>query len=171
MCNKEPPFEKWHPPYCGDIDIRIKQDGSWWYMGTPIERESLVNLFSSILIFENNDYFLKTPAEVVRIKVDDAPFVITQWHLHQTSEGDVIEIITNLGTSFLLSQTHPLVLESDPTGTPKPYVILNRGLKALVHRNVYYQWIDLCTLKSINGTEHLLLKSGINEFSLGSLGG
>lgn len=171
MCSKEPPFDKWHPPFCGDIDIRIKQDGTWWYMGTPIGREGLVKLFASVLIVENDDYFLKTPAELVRIKVDDAPFVITQWHQHQTSDGDVIEVITNIGKAFLLSKEHPLALETDQSGTPRPYIILSRGLKALVHRNVYYQWVNLCTLKSVNGTEHLMLKSGIHEFSLGALKG
>lgn len=135
-------------------------------MGTPIGRESLFKLFASVLIVESNDYFLKTPAELVRIKVDDAPFIITQWHQHDSTEGYVIEVITNVGDSFVLSESHPLVLEGPPDNL-KPYVYLNRGLKALVHRNVYYQWIEFCVQKTEDGIDKLILYSGSNEFSLG----
>jgi uncharacterized protein len=70
-----PPVHKWNPPFCGDLDMRIARDGTWYYLGTPIGRPALVKLFSSILRKDGDRYFLVTPVEKVGITVDDAPFV------------------------------------------------------------------------------------------------
>ena len=165
----EPPFDKWTPPFCGDIDMVIKADGSWWYGGSPIARERMVKLFARVLLKEGDDYFLKTPAEKVRIRVEDAPFIISQWHLHETDEGPAIEVTSNLGHSVILSSSHPLKVDETDIENPRPYVTMHRGLTALVHRNVYYQWINIATPEIKNGEEHLMLKSGNAEFSLGRL--
>ncbi|MDG6099638.1 DUF1285 domain-containing protein [Alteromonas sp. ZYF713] len=164
-----PPFDKWHPPFCGDIEMTIKADGSWWYMGSPIGREKLVKLFASVLLKEGDEYFLKTPAEKVRIQVEDAPFVITQWQTHDTEEGPAIEVISNLGHAAVLSDSHPLEVDNSNPDQPRPYVTLHRGLKALVHRNVFYQWVDIARQVNKNGEEHLVINSGKSEFSLGKL--
>ncbi|MCP4865131.1 MAG: DUF1285 domain-containing protein [Alteromonas sp.] len=164
-----PPFDKWHPPFCGDIDMVIKADGSWWYMGSPIGRERLVKLFASVLLKEGDEYFLKTPAEKVRIQVEDAPFVITQWQTHNTEEGPAIEVISNLGHAAVLSESHPLEVDHSNPYQPRPYVTLHRGLKALVHRNVFYQWVDIARQVNKNGEEYLVINSGKSEFSLGKL--
>lgn len=164
-----PPFDKWHPPFCGDIEMTIKADGSWWYMGTPIGREKLVKLFASVLLMEDDEYFLKTPAEKVRIQVEDAPFVITQWQTHDTEDGPAIEVISNLGHAAVLSDSHPLEVDYNNPDQPRPYVTLHRGLKALVHRNVFYQWVDIARSVNKNGDEHLVIQSGNTEFSLGKL--
>ncbi|MFS1702836.1 DUF1285 domain-containing protein [Alteromonas sp. AMM-1] len=167
--DSEPPFDQWHPPFCGDIDMVIKADGSWWYNGSPIGRERMVKLFARVLLKEGDDYFLKTPAEKVRVQVEDAPFVISQWHQHDTDEGPAIEVVSNLGHSAILSSTHPLEVDETDNENPRPYVTLHRGLTALVHRNVYYQWINIASPAIKNGEEHLMLKSGRAEFSLGRL--
>ena len=164
-----PPFDKWHPPFCGDIEMTIKADGSWWYMGSPIGREKLVKLFASVLLMEDDEYFLKTPAEKVRIQVEDAPFVITQWQTHDTEDGPAIEVISNLGHAAVLSDSHPLEVDYNNPDQPRPYVTLRRGLKALVHRNVFYQWVDIARSVNKNGDEHLVIQSGNTEFSLGKL--
>lgn len=164
-----PPFDKWHPPFCGDIEMTIKADGSWWYMGSPIGREKLVKLFASVLLKEGDEYFLKTPAEKVRIQVEDAPFVITQWQTHDTEDGPAIEVISNLGHAAVLSDSHPLEVYNSNPDQPRPYVTLHRGLKALVHRNVFYQWVDIARQVNKNGEEHLVINSGKSEFSLGKL--
>lgn len=164
-----PPFDKWHPPFCGDIEMTIKADGSWWYMGSPIGREKLVKLFASVLLMEGDEYFLKTPAEKVRIQVEDAPFVLTQWQTHDTEDGPAIEVISNLGHAAVLSDSHPLEVDHSNPDQPRPYVTLHRGLKALVHRNVFYQWVDIARQVNKNGEEHLVINSGTSEFSLGKL--
>ncbi|NVK55088.1 MAG: DUF1285 domain-containing protein [Alteromonadaceae bacterium] len=162
-----PPFDQWHPPFCGDIDMTIKADGSWWYMGSPIGREKLVKLFASVLLKDGDDYYLKTPAEQVRIQVEDAPYIITQWQQHQTDKGDVIEVSTNLGHKVLLSERHPLSFDGSNPDNPRLYVDIHRGLKALVHRNVYYQWVALGQQQVIDDQTHLMLFSGGVGFSLG----
>ena len=163
----EPPFHLWNPPNCGDIDMRIKADGSWWYMGSPIGRIKLVKLFAKVLLLEDDKFYLKTPAEKVGIQVDDAPFVITDWKLIDTDDGKAIEVTSNLDHKAILSPKHPLEVVIDPEGNPKPYVTLHRRLKAAVHRNVYYQWIEIADEKRVNGQDHLMLSSGSHDFSLG----
>ena len=165
----EPPFHLWDPEFCGDMDLIIKSDGTWWYMGSPIGRIKLVKLFARVLILEHDEYFLKTPAEKIRIRVEDAPFVIIGWQQAQTEEGKAIEVTSNLGHKALLSEAHPLTCNLDEPGQPRLYVTLHRGLKALIHRNVYYQWVELGREKRIGDRIHLMLKSGMDEFSLGVL--
>lgn len=163
----EPPFHLWNPPDCGDIDMRIKSDGSWWYMGSPIGRIKLVKLFAKVLLLEGDKYYLKTPAEKIGITVDDVPFVIIDWEYVETTDGKAIEVTSNLGKKVVLCDQHPLEVKIDQQGQPKPYVTLHRRLKASVHRNVYYQWIEIAEQKSVNGEEHLMLPSGPHTFSLG----
>lgn len=165
----EPPFDKWNPPFCGDLDMVIKADGSWWYMGSPIGRERLVKLFATVLLKEGDEYFLKTPAEKIRIQVEYAPFTITQWQLHETDEGEAIEVMSNLGHSVILSDKHPLIIDNSNPEQPRPYVTLHRGLTALVHRNVYYQWVNIAKPAYIDQQEHLVITSGTQTFSLGTL--
>ena len=137
-----PPFDTWDPPYCGEMDILIKADGTWQYHGTPITRLRLVKLFAKVLIKEHDEYFLKTPAEKVKISVEDAPFLIVNWHSTQTEQGDVICCIDNLERTFLLNQAHPLILKR--TGAQAlPYLQLHHGLLAKINRTTYYQWAEM----------------------------
>lgn len=165
--DSDPPFDQWHPPYCGEIDMIIKADGSWWYMGSPIGREPLKKLFASVLLKEGNEYFLKTPAEKVKIQVEDAPFVVTQWHRHETEDGPAIEVVTNLDHRLVLSERNPLTVDMSDADYPRPYVKMHRNLSVLVHRNVYYQWLDIATQVKKDGKDHLMITSGKHEFSLG----
>jgi hypothetical protein len=163
----EPPFELWNPPNCGNIDMVIKSDGTWWYMGTPINRMKLVKLFANVLIKENSKYFLKTPAEKIGITVEDAPFVIIDWQTISTNNGDAIEVTSNLGHKAIVSEKHPITVNTSNPEQPKLYVQLHRGLIAKVHRNVYYQWINISQEKVIDGLTHLGITSGKHFYSLG----
>jgi len=162
-----PPFEIWNPVNCGDIDMVIKSDGSWCYMGSPITRMKLVKLFASVLIKEDGKYFLKTPAEKVGIKVEDAPFIITDWQTVSTTNGDAIEVMSNLGHKAIVSKLHSITVNTSNPEQPRLYVELHRGLSAKVHRNVYYQWIGIGQEKMINQSTHLGVVSGGQFFSLG----
>lgn len=162
--NKIPPVELWDPPFCGDIDLVIKADGSWFYNGTVFKRLSLVKLFASVLKKEQENYFLVTPVEKVGIVVEDAPFLITQWQWLD-AEKSQMQVTTNLDDKFLLNAQHPLTLDAKGN----LYVTVRRNLTAKVHRNVYYQWVDLATEESNkNGTE-LCFYSAEERFVLGSL--
>lgn len=164
----EPPFDQWHPTNCGEIDIEIKSDGTWFHNGCPIGRIGLVKLFAQVLVYEEGKYYLKTPIEKMQIKVADTPFVITQWERHTTKQGDAIEVSSNLEHKAILSAEHPLEVKEDD-GEPQLIVTLHRNLTAKVHRNVYYQWVELAQEKQINDQTHLVIQSAGETFSLGQL--
>jgi len=160
--NKLPPVELWDPDYCGEMDLQIRANGDWYYSGTIFKRPTLVKLLSSVLKKEEGDYFLVTPVEKIKISVEDAPFVLTQWHWQEENKT-IMVVSNNVGDEFTLDAAHPITLNT----TGELYVTVRRNLLAKVHRNVYYQWIDLAkeTITD-NGTE-LMLTSGGCQFSLG----
>jgi uncharacterized protein len=161
--NNIPPVELWDPAYCGEIDLRINADGTWYYQGTPFRRLSLVKLFASVLKKEAGDYFLVTPVEKVKIQVEDAPFILTNWHW-QTAEQTCMQVTTNMEDQFELNAQHPLLLTEQGL-----YVTVRRNLLAKVHRNVYYQWVALAhDRETEHGTELVFFSAG-HPFSLGKL--
>lgn len=160
--NKIPPVELWDPPYCGEIDMQIKADGQWLYGGTIFKRQSLVRLFASVLKKEEDEYFLVTPVEKVKITVDEVPFVLTQWHWVDEQQTSMM-VSTNVDDEFILNAEHPLTISEDGS----LYVTVRRNLVAKVHRNVFYQWIDFAKeQKNEQGTE-LVFFSDAHQFSLG----
>ena len=134
-----PPVEKWNPPFCGDIDMRIARDGTWFYMGTPIGRQPLVNLFASIIRKDGDDYFLVTPVEKVGITVDDAPFVAVDFD----QAGGTLTFTTNVGDTVVASADNPIRVTFDDNDEPSPYVLVRRNLEALIDRKSFYRLIDL----------------------------
>ena len=135
-----PPVHLWNPPFCGDLDIRIARDGTWFYLGTPIGRPALVKLFSSILKKEAGKYYLLTPVEKVGIQVDDAPFVAVDVD-HR--DGD-LHFTTQVGDTMIAGPDHPIRVERDPeTGEPSPYVLVRSNLEALIDRKSFYRLVDL----------------------------
>jgi len=161
---KLPPVELWDPPYCGEIDLEIKADGRWFYNGTIFKRLSLVKLFASVLKKEGDDYFLVTPVEKVKIRVEDAPFILTQWHWQDDSQSTMI-VSTNVEDDFMLGESHPLTLDSEGN----IYVTVRRNLTTKVHRNVYYQWVDLAKEEKTNSVTELVFYSGDYRCCLGSI--
>ena len=135
-----PPVHLWNPPDCGDIDMRIARDGTWFYMGTPIGRAELVKLFSTILRKDGDDYVLVTPVEKVGITVDDAPFVAVDFN----RRGDGLEFETNVGEKMVAGPDHPIRVVRDPeTGEPSPYVLVRANLEALIDRKSFYRLVDI----------------------------
>ena len=133
---KLPPVHLWNPEYCGEIDMRIRRDGSWDYMGTPITRQRMVKLFSTILRCDDGDYFLVTPVEKVGIQVDDAPFVAVEMEM----KDNHIIFRTNMDDYVKAGTEHPIrVVINDDTGEPSPYVRVRGKLDALMTRSVFYQ--------------------------------
>ena len=168
-----PPIYKWNPPFCGEIDIRISRDGAWRYQGSLITRKKLVRLFSTVLRREEDDhYYLVTPVEKVRIKVDDAPFVAVDVDVLGSGEAQKLHFETNLGDTVVVDQDHPMWVVNDPlSGEPSPYVRIRDSLNALISRAVYYRLVDLAQEKIVDGISHLGLFSCGQFFSLGALNG
>jgi len=151
-----PPVHLWNPDFCGDIDMRIARDGTWYYLGTPIGRKPMVRLFSSIIRRDGDDYFLITPVEKVGIRVDDAPFVAVTLEVLGSGEAQVLRFTSNVEDQAEAGPQHPLRVEIDPdTQEPSPYVLMRSNLEALIHRNVFYQLVDLAVPRVIDGEEWL----------------
>ncbi|HAW47197.1 MAG TPA: DUF1285 domain-containing protein [Roseovarius sp.] len=139
-----PPVHEWNPPFCGDLDMRIARDGTWFYQGTPINRHGLVRLFSTILRKDGDRYFLVTPVEKVGITVDDAPFVAVDFERDGEGEGQNLRFETNVGDHVTAGPDHPIRVERDPeTGEPSPYVHVRAGLDALIDRKSFYRLVEI----------------------------
>lgn len=139
-----PPVQDWNPPFCGDLDMRIARDGTWFYQGTPITRTALVRLFSTILRRDGDDYFLVTPVEKVGITVDDAPFVAVDVEAEGAGQDQTLRFETNIGDHVTAGPEHPIRVERDPeTGEPAPYVLVRANLEALIDRKSFYRLVEI----------------------------
>ncbi len=156
-----PPVHLWNPPFCGDIDMRIARDGTWFHDGTPIGRPGLVRLFASILWREGDRYFLVTPVEKVGIRVDDAPFVAVDFAVQGTGRDQVLTFVTNVGDRVAAGPDQPLRMPRDAaTGEPAPYILVRRNLDALIDRKSFYRLIDLGCHEDRDGQAWFGLWSG-----------
>ncbi|KEQ54212.1 hypothetical protein BV95_01500 [Sphingobium chlorophenolicum] len=138
-----PPVEKWNPDHCGDSDMRIARDGTWFHQGSPIGREAMVRLFSTILRREKDgSYVLVTPVEKLSIEVEDAPFIAVE--LKSEGEGRKRSLAFRLNTGDLVAAgpDNALILRETPDG-PHPYLHVRGGLEALIARSVYYELMNL----------------------------
>ncbi|KFC66699.1 hypothetical protein FG93_04178 [Bosea sp. LC85] len=146
-----PPVERWNPPYCGDIDMRITEDGTWFYLGTPIGRPALVKLFSSVLRRDGGDYFLVTPVEKVGIKVDDAPFQAVEMTVEGTGDERAIAFRTLVDDIVSVSPEHAIRFVRDANDGLKPYVHIRRDLWARVTRALTYDLLALGEIRPVDG--------------------
>jgi hypothetical protein len=153
-----PPVEAWDPPFCGDLDMQIRRDGTWFYEGTPIGRHKLVRLFSTILKREGDAYFLVTPVEKVGLTVEDVPFIAVDF----TEEDGALTFVTNVGDRVTADSEHPIRVERDAEGEPSPYVEVRRGLEARIDRKSFYRLVDLGEVREHDGAEWFgVVSSGV----------
>jgi hypothetical protein len=140
-----PPQVGGDPGPCGEFDIRIAQDGTWFYHGSPITRKPLVKLFAGVLKRDDmGDYWLQTPIEKGRIKVDDAPFVAVELTVSGSGREQELIFRTNLDDNVTAGPEHHIRVMTDTvTKEPRPYVLVRDGLEALIARPVFYQLVDL----------------------------
>jgi hypothetical protein len=146
-----PPVHLWNPPFCGDLDMRIASDGTWFYMGTPIGRPALVRLFSTILKRENGKHFLVTPVEKVGIRVDDAPFLAVEMVKDGDSRGRLLRFRTNVDDWVTCDSSHRLRFESAADGGLTPYLHVRADLWAKVTRALYYDLVDMGEERVVDG--------------------
>lgn len=143
------PVHLWNPPYCGEMDMEIRADGTWFHEGTPIGRLALVRLFASVLKLEEGRFYLVTPVEKLGIRVEDAPFVAvdvdisgqgdTDQHGADHDGGGRLIFTTNLGEVIEAGPDHAIRVTIAPDGTPRPYLHVRRGLEALIDRKSFYR--------------------------------
>lgn len=138
-----PPVESWNPAHCGDSEMRIARDGSWYHQGSPIGRPAMVRLFSTILRREPDGRFvLVTPVEKLDIAVEDAPFVAVEVKVEGDGQAMRLAFRLNTGDVVVAGPEHPIRIEAREDG-PHPYLAVRRGLDALIARSVYYELAQL----------------------------
>jgi uncharacterized protein len=156
-----PPVERWNPPFCGDIDMRIATDGTWFYQKTPIGRPALVKLFASVLKREGDKHFLVTPVEKVGIVVEDAPFLAVEMKTSSGDSGRVIEFRTNVDDWVAAGPGHALRFEQQrANGGLKPYLHVRRELWAKVTRALFYDLVALGEERDVDGKAMFGVASG-----------
>lgn len=168
-----PPVHLWNPDFCGDIDMRIARDGTWFYMGTPIGRKPLVRLFSTILRHDDDEkYYLITPVEKVGIQVDDAPFVAVAMEVSGQGRDQIVSFRTNVDDHVTLDGDHPLRVDYDSeTLEPSPYILVRARLEALIARAVFYDLVEIAKQYEKDGKQQLGLWSSGIFFEIGSIEG
>ncbi len=161
-----PPVERWNPPFCGDIDMKIASDGTWFYQKTPIGRPALVRLFASVLKREGDKYFLVTPVEKVGIIVEDAPFLAVELKVEHDARGQVLGFRTNVDDWVETGPGHGLRFEPEATGGLKPYLHVRRELWAKVTRALFYDLVELGEERSVDGKAMFGVASGGEFFAM-----
>ena len=161
-----PPVHLWNPPFCGDLDMRIASDGTWFYLGTPIGRPALVRLFSTILKRENGKHFLVTPVEKVGIRVDDAPFMAVEMRKENDERGPLLRFRTNVDDWVTCEDGHRLRFEMASDGGITPYLHVRADLWAKVTRALYYDLVDMGEERVVDGREMFGVESGGEFFAM-----
>jgi len=163
-----PPVHLWNPPFCGDLDMRIARDGTWFYMGTPIGRPALVRLFSTILKREDGKHFLVTPVEKVGITVDDAPFLAVEMLKDIDGDGDgrLLRFRTNVDDWVACDSGHRLRFEAAADGGLTPYLHVRADLWAKVTRALYYDLVDMGEERVVDGVTMFGIESGGEFFAM-----
>lgn len=156
-----PPVHLWNPPFCGDLDMEIRRDGTWFYLGTPIGRHALVKLFASIIRRDGDNYFLVTPVEKIGIRVVDAPFVAVDAEATGAGRDQKLTFTTNVEDVVTAGPENPIRVTRDPgTGEPSPYILIRRNLEALIDRKTFYRLIDRGSHETHEGASWFGLWSG-----------
>ena len=167
-----PPVHLWNPAHCGEIDIVIKKNGLWFHEGTPIGREALVRLFSTVLRKDPDGFHLVTPVEKMRITVEDAPFIAVRVDHAKTADGtETLTFVTNVGDEVVAGPDNEIRVQMDEaTGEPRPYVHVRRGLEALILRPVFYELVELARERQTPDGPQLGVSSGGAWFPVGPAG-
>ena len=162
--------ERPDPVICGDFDMRIARDGTWFYHGSPIGRKPLVKLFASVLNRdEDGIYWLTTPVEKGRVEVDDAPFLAVALTIIGEGRDQSLRFRTTLDDEVTADEDHPLRVDIDAaTGEPSPYVLVRGRLEALINRSVFYELVELAAEEVIDGKTKFGVWSAGCFFSLGA---
>lgn len=166
-----PPVEQWNPPFCGDIDMRIAADGTWFYQKTPIGRPGMVKLFASVLKREGGKYFLVTPVEKVGLIVDEVPFLAVELKVGHDSRGRTLRFRTNVDDWVEAGPGHALRFEQDAgNGGLKPFLHVRRELWAKVTRALFYDLVELGEERAVNGKPMFGVASGGEFFAMAEAG-
>ncbi len=167
-----PPVENWHPKYCGEMDMVIRKDGSWWHEGSQITRTPLVKLFSTVLRKDaDGETYLVTPAEKIRIIVECAAFLAVTLNVQGSGKTQRLFLTTNMDDVVEIGEEHELIVRTDNESLePTPLVHIRGRLQALLLRSVFYELVGLAVERETKDGPQLGVYSGGLFFPLGPAG-
>ena len=163
-----PPLDQWHPKHCGAMDLKVKANGEWWHEGQLIKRQSMIDLFSTVLWKEDGKFYLKTPVEQIEIEVEDEPLFVNSVEQIQLEGLHYIQLSTTTQDVVIVDQEHPIFMR-EFDGELRPYVHVRFGINALIQRASFFHLIEMGELmENQQGESILLLKSGNFNLQLGT---
>ncbi|SEM16110.1 DUF1285 domain-containing protein [Acinetobacter sp. DSM 11652] len=163
-----PPLEQWNPKHCGSMDLKVKANGEWWHEGQLIKRQSLIDLFSTVLWKEDNKFYLKTPVEQIEIEVEDEPLLVNQVDQVEIQGLSYLQLTTTTQDLIIVDQDHPIFMR-DFQGEMRPYVHVRFGINALIQRSAFFHLVEMGELSENEQGESVLnLKSGNLLLQLGT---
>ena len=163
-----PPLDQWHPKHCGAMDLKVKANGEWWHEGQLIKRQSMIDLFSTVLWKEDGRFYLKTPVEQIEIEVEDEPLFVNSVEQIQLEGLNYIQLSTTTQDVVIVDQEHPIFIR-EFDGELRPYVHVRFGINALIQRASFFHLVEMGELmENRQGESILLLKSGNFDLQLGT---
>ena len=163
-----PPLDQWHPKHCGAMDLKVKANGEWWHEGQLIKRQSMIDLFSTVLWKEGGKFYLKTPVEQIEIEVEDEPLFVSRVEQIQLDGLHYIQLSTTSQDVVIVDQEHPIFMR-EFDGELRPYVHVRFGINALIQRASFFHLVEMGELmENQQGESILLLKSGNFDLQLGT---
>ena len=163
-----PPLDQWHPKHCGAMDLKVKANGEWWHEGQLIKRQSMIDLFSTVLWKEGGKFYLKTPVEQIEIEVEDEPLFVSRVEQIQLDGLHYIQLSTTSQDVVIVDQEHPIFMR-EFDGKLRPYVHVRFGINALIQRASFFHLVEMGELmENQQGESILLLKSGNFNLQLGT---
>ena len=163
-----PPLDQWHPKHCGAMDLKVKANGEWWHEGQLIKRQSLIDLFSTVLWKDDEKFYLKTPVEQIEIEVEDEPLFVNSVEQIQLEGLHYIQLSTTTQDVVIVDQEHPIFMR-EFDGELRPYVHVRFGINALIQRASFFHLVEMGELmENQQGESILLLKSGNFDLQLGT---
>ena len=163
-----PPLDQWHPKHCGAMDLKVKANGEWWHEGQLIKRQSMIDLFSTVLWKEGGKFYLKTPVEQIEIEVEDEPLFVNQVDQVEINQQTFLQLTTTTQDVVIVDQEHPIFMR-EFDGELRPYVHVRFGINALIQRASFFHLVEMGELmENRQGESILLLKSGNFDLQLGT---
>ena len=163
-----PPLDQWHPKHCGAMDLKVKANGEWWHEGQLIKRQSMIDLFSTVLWKDDEKFYLKTPVEQIEIEVEDEPLFVNSVEQIQLEGLNYIQLSTTTQDVVIVDQEHPIFMR-EFDGELRPYVHVRFGINALIQRASFFHLVEMGELmENQQGESILLLKSGNFDLQLGT---
>ena len=163
-----PPLDQWHPKHCGAMDLKVKANGEWWHEGQLIKRQSMIDLFSTVLWKDDEKFYLKTPVEQIEIEVEDEPLFVNQVDQVEINQQTFLQLTTTTQDVVIVDQEHPIFMR-EFDGELRPYVHVRFGINALIQRASFFHLVEMGELmENQQGESILLLKSGNFNLQLGT---